>query len=152
MAYHYIESGLDNVWLENGYTVHETAYGNGVSIQDTEGLHRVIGHWLVSLPKPLNGAEVRFLRLEMDTTQKHLAAFLGVEEQAVRRWEKARDKPVANGSADRLLRAIYVEYVDKKSDVYRMIQRLANLDQIEPTKGRFHETAKGWREESCHAA
>lgn len=151
MAYHYTESGLDNVWIENGYTVHETAYGTGLSIQDTEGLHRAIGHWLISLPKPLNGAEVRFLRLEMDTTQKNLAAFLGVDEQAVRRWEKARNKPVSNGSADRLLRAIYSEYVDKKGDVYRMIQRLAELDQIEPTSGRFLETDTGWRQESCAA-
>lgn len=149
MAYQYIESGLDNVWLENGYTIHQTAYGEGVSIQDTEGLHRVIGRWLISLPKPLNGAEVRFLRLEMNTTQKNLAAFLGVDEQAVRRWEKARSKPVVNGSADRLLRAIYIEYVDRKSDVYRMIQRLADLDQIEPTSGRFKETDKGWRQEGC---
>jgi len=151
MAYHYTESGLDNVWLENGYTIHETPYGTGVSIQDTEGLHRVIGRWLVSLPKPLNGAEVRFLRLEMDTTQKNLAAFLGVEEQAVRRWEKARSKPVSNGPADRLLRALYIEYVDRKSDVYQMIQRLAELDQIEPTSGRFFETDKGWRQEGCAA-
>lgn len=151
MAYHYVESGLDNVWLENGYTIHETAYGSGVSIQDTEGLHRVIGNWLISLPKPLNGAEVRFLRVEMDTTQKNLAAFLGVDEQAVRRWEKARDKAVPNGSADRLLRALYMEYVDRKSDVYRMIQRLSELDQIEPTSGRFR-TDHGWRQEGCAAA
>lgn len=152
MAYHYLESGLDNVWIENGYTVHETAYGTGVSIQDTAGLHRVIGRWLISLPKPLNGAELRFLRLEMDTTQKNLAAFLGVNEQAVRRWEKARDKPVTNGSADRLIRAIYAEYVDSKSDLYRMIKRLAELDQIEPTKGRFFESDKGWQQEGCAAA
>ena len=85
----------------------------------------------------------------MNTTQKNLAAFLGVEEQAVRRW--ARDKPVANGSADRLLRALYIEYVDKKSDVYRMVQRLAELDQIEPTSGRFFQTDKGWRQEGCVA-
>jgi DNA-binding transcriptional regulator YiaG len=152
MAYHYTESGLDNIWLENGYTIHETAYGTGVSIQDTEGLHRVIGRWVVSLAKPLNGAEARFLRLEMDTTQKNLAAFLGVNEQAVRRWEKARAKPVTNGSADRLLRAIYIDYVDRRSDVYRMIKRLADLDQVDPSNGRFYETDKGWQQEGCAAA
>jgi DNA-binding transcriptional regulator YiaG len=96
----------------------------------------------------LNGAEVRFLRLEMNTTQKNLAAFLGVE-QAVRRWEKARTKPVTNDPADSLVRAVYAEYVNKKSDVYRIIQRLTDLDQIEPTSGRLFETDKGWRQEEC---
>lgn len=96
----------------------------------------------------LNGAEVRFLRLEMNTTQKNLAAFLGVE-QAVRRWEKARTKPVTNDPADSLVRAVYAEYVNKKSDVYRMIRRLTDLDQIEPTSGRLFETDKGWRQEGC---
>jgi putative transcriptional regulator len=34
MAYHYTECGLDNVYLENGFTVHKTAYGRGVSISE----------------------------------------------------------------------------------------------------------------------
>ena len=152
MAYHYLESGLDNVWLENGYTIHQTAYGEGVSIQNTEELHRVIGLWLVSLPKPLNGAELRFLRLEMNTTQKNLAAFLGVEEQAVRRWEKARSKPIANGPADRLLRAIYIEHLDKKSDIYRFIKRLAELDQIDTPARKVFRDDDGWKQDNCVAA
>jgi DNA-binding transcriptional regulator YiaG len=151
MAYHYTESGLDNVWLENGYTKHETAYGVGVSIQDTEGLHRAIGQWIVSLPKPLNGAELRFLRLEMDTTQKNLAGILGADEQAVRRWEKARTKAM-NGSADLLLRALYSEYVNKSSRIRRMIDRLAELDQIDAPTGRFCETDHGWQQQTCAVA
>ena len=62
MVYHYTDSGLDNIYLQNGYVRHKTAYGEGVSIQNTEALHKEIGRWLVSLPKPLNGAELRFLR------------------------------------------------------------------------------------------
>jgi hypothetical protein len=69
MAYHYKESGLDNVFLENGFKIHKTKYGKGVSIENTEELHRVLGTWLIRLPKPLIGAELRFLRLEMELTQ-----------------------------------------------------------------------------------
>lgn len=90
--YHYTESGLDNVYLNDGYTIHKTVYGEGVSIEDTDGLHRAIGKWLVEMPKPLNGAEVRFLRLEMDQTQRDLAAFFGTSEQTVRLWERKRNK------------------------------------------------------------
>jgi hypothetical protein len=45
-----------------------------VSITDIAGLHKVIGLWLIKLPEPPNGAELRFLRLEMEITQGHLAA------------------------------------------------------------------------------
>jgi hypothetical protein len=39
--YHYTESGLRNVWLENGVTRRKTAYGVATSIQDVDGLHKV---------------------------------------------------------------------------------------------------------------
>jgi DNA-binding transcriptional regulator YiaG len=69
-----------------------TPYREGISIKDTEGLHKAIGKWLISLPKPLNGAELRFLRLEMDTTQRHRAGIVGATEQTLRLWEKPRKK------------------------------------------------------------
>lgn len=151
MAYHYIDSGLDNVWLENGYTVHQTPYGEGISIQDTDGLHRAIGEWLISLPKPLNGAELRFIRLEMELTQRDLASILGADEQAVRRWEKYRTKAV-NGPADRLLRAVYGEYLHGDGSVRRMVDRLAQLNQVEKVDIRFCDTPEGWRPHECFEA
>ncbi|KSV93974.1 DNA-binding transcriptional regulator [Sinorhizobium sp. GL28] len=151
MAHHYTDSGLDNVWLENGYTVHQTPYGEGVSIQDTEGLHRAIGKWIIELPKPINGAELRFIRLEMELTQRDLGGILGVEEQAVRRWEKTRDRSI-NGPADRLLRALYEEYLDGDGSVRRMVDRLASLNRVDQTKVSFCETDKGWLPNDCPAA
>ena len=141
--YHYKESGLDNIWLVNGYTIHQTPYGEGVSIHNTAGLNEAIGRWLVSLPKPINGAELRFLRIEIEMTQKHLAALLGVEEQALRRWEKYRSKPI-NGAADRLLRAIYNEYIDGDGSIRRLVDRLSSLEGNHQISGRFKEYAKGW--------
>jgi DNA-binding transcriptional regulator YiaG len=148
--YHYLESGLDNIFLENGYRVHKTSYGEGVSIQDTAGLHKAIGRWLISLPKPLNGAELRFLRLEMETTQRDLAGFIGTSEQSLRLWEKHRKKPLptsggAPGSADRLLRAIYAEYIGGDGTVRRMVDRLSQLNQIETAHVHFRETTRGWK-------
>jgi DNA-binding transcriptional regulator YiaG len=143
MAYHYTDSGLDNVFIENGYTVHKTPYGDGISIQDTEGLHKAIGQWLIQTPKTLNGAELRFLRLEMEMTQRNLAAVLGSEEQNVRRWEKTRTKEIP-GPADRLIRALYSEYIGGDGSVRRMVDRLAELDQIEAAEIRLRETGHGW--------
>jgi putative transcriptional regulator len=144
MRYHYLDSGLDNVWLENGFAEHRTPYGNGVSIHDTEGLHKAIGRWLVQLPKPLNGSEMRFLRLEMELTQKRLASILGADEQAVRRWEKARKRPIT-GPADRLLRALYSEFLDGDGSVRAIVDRLAELDEIAPPDVTFFDgNGNGW--------
>lgn len=40
--YHYTDGGLRNVWLANGYTKQKTPFGEGVAIQDVEGLTRAI--------------------------------------------------------------------------------------------------------------
>lgn len=143
MGYRYKESGLDNVELVNGYTVHQTPYGEGVSIQDTAGLHQAIARGLIAAPKPLNGAELRFLRIELDMTQRTLAAALGVDEQAVRRWEKKRKAPI-QGPADRLVRLLYVEYAGGDGSVRELVEHLAELDRIEAETIHCKETAKGW--------
>ena len=143
MAYQYKESGLDNVFLENGFTVHQTPYGEGVSIANTSDLHAIIGGWLVSLPKRLVGAELRFLRLEMELTQRDLAGLLGQEEQALRRWEKARTRTI-NGSADLLLRALYNEYVGGDGTVRRMVDRLAELNVVEFPRAVLREIDDHW--------
>ena len=144
MAYRYKESGLDNIFLIDGFHIHKTKYGRGISIDDTEGLHKAIGQWLIDLPKPLNGAELRFLRLEMDLSQKQLAGIIGSAEQNVRRWEKARKRPIP-GPADRLLRALYSEFGGGDGRVRRIVGRLAELDQITHAKVRLRETRTGWK-------
>lgn len=144
MAYHYTESGLDNVYLVNGYTVHETPYGDGVSIQNTAGLHRALGQIIVNAPNELNGAELRFLRKEMELGQRDLAGLVGTTEQTLRLWEKHRNKALP-GPADRLLRALYVEYVGGDGSVRRLVERLAHLDQTKRAKVSLRETDEGWR-------
>ena len=143
MNYHYMDSGLDNVWLVNGFSKLQTAYGKGVTIENIDSLHSAIGRWLIETPKPLNGAELRFLRLHMELTQNRLAKLLGVDEQAVRRWEKARSRAI-HGAADRLLRGLYGEYAGGDGSLRRMVDRLAELDQLHSERGFFGETAEGW--------
>ncbi len=82
MSYHYTECGLDNVWLENGYEVEtHKNYGDLVCISNPRGLHDAIGRLLVRLPRTLFGSEFRFLRTELDMSQRILAETLGVGEQ-----------------------------------------------------------------------
>ncbi|MGE3875633.1 MAG: helix-turn-helix domain-containing protein [Parvibaculaceae bacterium] len=145
MSYHYKESGLDNIYLENGYAIHKTPYGKGVSIHDTEGLHKTIGRWLIDTPHPLDGRTLRFIRREMELTQGALASLIGATEQTLRLWEKHRAKAIP-GSADRLLRAIYAEYLGGDESVSALVARLVELDQQEIRKIRLVEDEdRGWK-------
>ena len=137
--YHYIESGLRHVWLTNGYTVKQTPYGEAVSIQDAEGLHRLIGSIIARRPR-LTGPELRFLRKEMGMSQKALADFVGTSEQSVSLWERRGRVPKAE---DRLIKLAYLEKVDKNGNVKikDTIERLNELDntsfeKLKLTKGR----------------
>jgi DNA-binding transcriptional regulator YiaG len=143
MTHHYTESGLDNVYLLDGYTVHKTPYGKGVSIQNTAALHKAIGKWLMVQPRPFDGAELRFIRTEMELTQRALAGIIGTQEQTLRLWEKYRDRFMP-ATAERLLRAIYSEFLGNNVHIKRMLEKLADLDRIEGGKGCFTKK-NGWK-------
>ena len=81
-GYDYTESGPMNVWLANGYIIRKTKHGKGVSILDSDGLHRALARALYHKPR-LTGTEVRFLRKEMGLSHRGLRELLGVTDQAV---------------------------------------------------------------------
>jgi DNA-binding transcriptional regulator YiaG len=141
--YHYTDSGLGNVYLVNGYYEKDTPYGRAISIEDIEGLHRTIGRWLVNTAKPLNGAELRFLRQELDLSQKKLGQMMGKSEQAIGRWERAPTK-VIDPIADRLIRIIYAEWMDGGGPIKDLIERLAELDQLEEAECTLEERNGRW--------
>ena len=68
----YDDAGLRNVWLANGYEMHDTAHGKAVSYHDIHGLTRAVCAALVDKPGPLSGAEFRYLRLHLRLSQVSL--------------------------------------------------------------------------------
>jgi putative transcriptional regulator len=141
--YHYTESGLQNIWLSNGYASVKTKHGKGVSIHDVEGLHRVIGKALARKPK-LTGSELRFVRKEMGMSQSALAALVGTSEQNVSLWERRGAIPK---TADRLVRLIYLEQIGNNPKVRELIDRLNDQDREQMLeKMTFSEQAGKWRE------
>src|SRR5690606_3021248 len=86
--YHYTESGLSNVYLVNGFTVEMMDGEEYSSIDDMNGLHNAIASAIIESPKPLAHQEFRFLRIEMNVSQKTLATRFGVTEQTIARYEK----------------------------------------------------------------
>lgn len=121
--YHYIECGLSNVWLIDGFVIeHDEDYGELLSISSVHDLHKTIGLYLINEKPELNGEEIRFLRKELNLSQKNLAGLLGVDESSVRNWES--DRHVIGKPADRFLRALYKEQVHGGGELKEMIEKL----------------------------
>ena len=88
---HYTASGLDYVYLLNGFTVEDHPdYGRILTIQNEGDLQRSIGLYVITRQRPLTGPEFRFLRKQMGAKQKELAEELDVDEQTVANYEKTR--------------------------------------------------------------
>ncbi|MBX6323940.1 MAG: transcriptional regulator [Rhodospirillaceae bacterium] len=140
--YHYVDSGLPNIWLVNGYVERETPYGKAVAIRDVDGLHRAIGRWIVANRPRLTGAEFRFLRKEMGLSQGALARLMGNEEQSVSLWERRGRIPVW---ADRFLRALYREHVEGSAQIRALVGRLNELDEGEHERLTLRHARSGWK-------
>jgi len=125
--YHFTECGLDNVYLLNGFHIHETESGKGISFEDLEELHRAIALHLVRCDTHLSGKEFRFLRKELDASQEMIARLFGVDAQSVARWEKGQSdlKPLA----DRMIRLLYMEQILGNPKVKNLLDLVATLSE-----------------------
>jgi len=141
---HYTACGLDDVYLLNGYEIHKTDYGQGISVKHADDLHLEIGLALVKSKKGLTGKELRYLRKQMDITQSELGRLVGMSAQQVARWEKGISE--IPGPADRLLRMLFAEYADKGDvEVRELLEFLDTLDDIGSPQHLFETTDDGWR-------
>ena len=142
--YHYVQCGLDNVWLTNGFALEETPYGVGVRIDNAEALDRAIAKYLTEKPSPLTGAEARFLRLMLDMSQKRMGELLGGRQaQTVALWEKSER---LNDDVDFLLRHIYRQTAINERDGYvALVDFLNAQDRQDHQNGLYlKETGDGW--------
>lgn len=150
--YHYKECGLDNVWLSNGFEIHDTPYGEGVSIHDVDGLEKAIGIALVDSVHPLKAKEFRFLRVQLDMSQKALSRLLGCEEQTVSLYERGQSPIPA--LADRSLRQMFLEYHKVDSEFRELLEKFVQLDnELSDLESQisFMETERGWEPEMVAA-
>ncbi|WP_184069058.1 DNA-binding transcriptional regulator [Paraburkholderia sp. CI2] len=140
--YHYTDGGLKNVWLVNGYKQHKTPYGEGVSINDLDGLGVAICLVLAKKPSPLSGAEFRYVRSAgLMQSQSGLAAMLGNNEQAIARWEKSGKVP---RWADKLIRLLYLARAEGNAPIASAIERINAIERAEKQRIVMKEARSGW--------
>lgn len=125
--YHYKACGLDNVWLENGYTEKDTRYGRAVSVSDADQLHQLLALQVASKSGSLSGQELRFLRNSMLLSQKALGDMLGVTDQAVSLWERNGNIPVA---PDAVVRMLVLKTLGGDGDVCQVIERVNTVERL----------------------
>ena len=125
--YHYVECGLDDVWLVNGHRFRESDRGNTVSASDIDALHEAIGIHLCNNRRVLTGREIRFLRHEMLMSQSILAQFLDVRELTINRWKTG--KTSMPRAAEVLIRHLYMEEArNRASKIMITLRRTSNIE------------------------
>lgn len=124
--YHYTESGLPNVYLVNGFTVETLDGEEFTSIDDMNGLHKTIANAIIDSPKALTHQEFRFLRIEMNVSQKTLGTRFGVTEQTIARYEKGESS--IPRTTDAALRSLYMESQQKNNPVSYFLDLLADTE------------------------
>ena len=132
--------GLPNVWLESGYELHETKWGQSVSIADSDGLFRAITLELCLSNHELDGNGVRFLRKRMELTQGDLGTLLGCTGQAVAKWEKGEVASIPAAPA-RLLRLLVLKHI---APTLSLEQALVPYGEPVPEKLVFAHAPDGW--------
>jgi putative transcriptional regulator len=152
--YHYLASGLDNVFLLNGVAEKNTDYGPMVHIENIIGLHCAIGLHIVEKQEPMTGAEFRFLRKQLQISQAALAAAMGVTELTVSNYENGKTRKGDIGPADAFMRAVYLVHIVPEKTRVKVIKPVIdaasqNLRRklSEPAR---REIVERWREGGTH--
>lgn len=124
--FHYDTCGLPNIYLDGGVTVHDTPHGPATSIADLDGLHHLIAMDIINDPAPMSPEEFRFLRIELDLSQRALAAILQTEEKNVQRWETGNTKLPGPATV-----ALVGYYLSRRNypDIAALMDHLAELDR-----------------------
>jgi putative transcriptional regulator len=126
--YHYTESGLSNIYLSNGYNVEMIDGEEYTSVDDMNGLHKAIAKGIVESKGSLTNAEFKFLRVELNISQKALGEKFDVSAQTIARYEKKTKIPRVTDVA---LRSLYMESQNKNNPVSYFLDLLADTEARE---------------------
>jgi transcriptional regulator with XRE-family HTH domain len=121
--YHYLESGLDNVFISGIQPVVDDEGDDVVMIHAINLLHAEIAGGIIGSDGKITGAELRFLRSEMGLTQADLGRLLSVDGQTIGRYERG-DTPI-DATVETLLRRLAGERLVEAFD--KSIEELSAL-------------------------
>lgn len=143
--FHYVASGLSNVWLENGYQETEMSDGSvGFKIDNIKDLHTAIGRALVRKETLLSGDEFRFLRSEVRMSRKNMGDFLGLSDETIKKWESGEN--AVHKASDAAIRSLFLESLKESSNIKNLLELINHIEKKQQEL-RFKDTAAGWCED-----
>ena len=107
MAYHYTECGLNNIIVKGLSVIIDDDGNEVVEIPYIKDLRGAIASGNFQHEQGMSGAELRFLRSEIEVTQVELAKFLHKDKQTVGRWERAESE--IDGPSETVNRNLAIE-------------------------------------------
>lgn len=120
---HLTDSGLPNLYLENGYKIGEDKYGSYYSVEDIDGLYRVTAIALASGGGAMTAAELRLLRRRLGITQAELGSVLGRTEQTVLLWERHGRVPDDAAKLIKFMMLNHLEPTMPLRDAFRRLEK-----------------------------
>lgn len=140
LSYHYLGSGLLNVWLSSGYAHIDTIdYGNATSIIEVEQLNVLISECLVDLPRLLVGIEICFLRKELGLSQEILEKYTGYTVKYIDSLEKSLFS--TSPAIDKIIRMLVLEKANPNFSMRDILNTLPEIkndhDLTERDMGHF---------------
>lgn len=129
-AFRYIDSGLDYVYLTNGYQVEDTPYGMVYKIEAIDQLHEAIADDILSSNRPIRGQELRYLRGMLGLSQEALGAILSKSRATIAKWEGKRTEQI-DETADKLLRSFYDMQMNGSELAKQLLDLFKRVDEFE---------------------
>lgn len=139
---HYTQCGLDNIYLVSGYVQRQVGDETYVAVKDVDDLHDSIALCLMR-KKALTGKEIRFLRKNLELTQRELSEFLQVSDQTIARYEK--DKTPMDGPVDGLFRLLVLGKLAGAIDVREELEKLREEDDVSCERLTLQRHHDEWR-------
>jgi hypothetical protein len=100
-GFQFVDCGLDNIFLQDGYSIVDTGYGPASVIRDPEDLHHAIAAYVLGL-RDLCGKEGRYLRSWLGLNDQELALEIDLTDNKVADWSRLPDHKIPAKSAARL--------------------------------------------------
>ncbi len=135
----FVEGGLQNVWLSNGYRIKETRNGRSIVVHNPQGLKRTICSALCVKSVPLSGAEFRYLCSHLQISSAVLCKRLALTESQLQQWESASHVP---RHADTFIRIMCAVHLDRPEPIQRLDGQTASRNQ--QVYFLLRHTNKGW--------
>jgi putative transcriptional regulator len=131
--YHYVESGLDNVYLKNlSVQVCDSCGEKSLLIPRIVSLHATIGKAVAMQPCPLRGSDIRFLRKQLGFSAKVWASFLRTDISTLSRWENSQQG--LGTQSDTLIRLLYFRIRDEREGTLgqeRVVEAVAAVNNTD---------------------